>query len=90
MGQRRLNQALIWSKKWIPFTDFEASSRLILDVEGETAISGQIFKYDPGMSYQEVIANSFEEFSNEILKRFQAKQFSFTDGVIAFEDFYFV
>lgn len=24
---------LIWSKKWIPFTDFEASSRLILDLD---------------------------------------------------------
>ncbi|UNK15858.1 SMI1/KNR4 family protein [Paenibacillus sp. N3/727] len=82
---------LIWSEKWISFTDFEASSRLSLDLDpGRNGISGQIFKYHPGMSYQEVIANSFEEFSNEILKRFQANQFSFTDGVIAFEDFYFV
>lgn len=82
---------LIWSKKWIPFTDFEASSRLILDLDpGRNGISGQIFKYHSGMSYQEVIADSFEEFSNEILKRLQAKQFSFTDGVIEFEDFYFV
>jgi len=61
---------LIWSKKWIPFTDYEASSRLILDLDpGENGISGQIFKYHSGMSYQEVIADSFEEFSNEILKR---------------------
>jgi cell wall assembly regulator SMI1 len=47
---------LIWSKKWIPFTDFEASSHLILDLDpGKNGISGQIFKYHPGMSYQEVI-----------------------------------
>lgn len=82
---------LIWSKKWIPFTDFEASSRLILDLDpGKNGISGQIFKYHSGMSYQEVIANSFEEFSNEILKRLQSNQFSYTDDVIAFEDSYFV
>lgn len=82
---------LIWSKKWIPFTDFEASSRLILDLDpGKNGISGQIFKYHPGMSYQEVIANSFEEFSNEILKRFQANQFSIADDVIEFKDYYFV
>ncbi|AWX59036.1 SMI1/KNR4 family protein [Brevibacillus brevis] len=52
--------------------------------------AGQIFKYHSGMGYQEVIADSFEEFSIEILKRFQANQFSFTDGVISFEDHYLV
>ncbi|SFF45724.1 Cell wall assembly regulator SMI1 [Paenibacillus algorifonticola] len=82
---------VIWSNKWIPFTDFEASSRLILDLDpGKNGIPGQIFKYMPGMSYQDVIANSFEEFSNEMLKRFQANQFSFVDDVIAFDDLYFV
>jgi cell wall assembly regulator SMI1 len=82
---------LVWSKGWIPFTDFEASTRLILDMDpGKNGVSGQIFKYHPGMSYQEVIADSFEQFSNEILKRFLAKQVSYDDGVIAFEDFYIV
>lgn len=83
---------LIGSKKWIPFTDFEASSCLILDLDqgGENGISGQIFKYHPGMSYQEVIANSFEEFSNGISIRLQANHFSYTDDVIEFEDSYFV
>ncbi len=57
---------------------------------GKNGTSGQIFKYHSGMSYQEVIANSFEEFSNEILKRLQSNQFSYTDDVIAFEDSYFV
>ncbi|RAV19443.1 SMI1/KNR4 family protein [Paenibacillus contaminans] len=33
---------LIWSNKWIPFTDYEASSRLILDLDpGKNGISGQ-------------------------------------------------
>jgi len=82
---------LIWNKKWIPFTDFEGSTHLILDLDpGKNGVSGQIFKYHSGMSYQKVIANSFEEFSNEILKRFQANRISYTDGVIAFEDLYFV
>ncbi|MGE6226581.1 hypothetical protein [Paenibacillus chitinolyticus] len=27
-----LIKPVIWSSKWIPFTDFEASSRLILDL----------------------------------------------------------
>ncbi|WP_081496806.1 SMI1/KNR4 family protein [Brevibacillus sp. BC25] len=82
---------LIWSKKWISFTDFEASSHLILDLDpGRNGISGQIFKYHSGMGYQEVIANSFEEFSIEILKRFQGNQISFTEGVISFDDHYFV
>jgi len=81
---------LIWSKKWIPFTDFEASSHLILDLDpGRNGVLGQIFKYYSGMSYQEVIANSFEEFSNEILQRFEANQISYTDGVIVLEDLYF-
>lgn len=42
------------------------------------------------MSYQEVIAHLFEKFSNEILERLEANRFSFADGVLAFEDFYFV
>ncbi|MFC9774317.1 SMI1/KNR4 family protein [Paenibacillus chitinolyticus] len=82
---------VIWGNKWIPFTDFEASSRLILDLDpGKNGITGQIFKYTPGMSYQDVIANSFEDFSNEMLKRLQANQFSFVDDVIAFDDLYIV
>ncbi|WP_289136953.1 SMI1/KNR4 family protein [uncultured Brevibacillus sp.] len=82
---------LIWSKKWIPFTDFEGSTHLILDLDpGKNGVSGQIFKYHSGMSYQKVIANSFEEFSNEILKRLQANRITYTDGVITFEDLYFV
>ncbi|WP_312110310.1 SMI1/KNR4 family protein [Brevibacillus reuszeri] len=82
---------LIWSKKWIPFTDFEGSTHLILDVDpGKNGVSGQIFKYHSGMSYQKVIANSFEEFSHEIFKRLQANQISYSDGVIKFEDRYFV
>lgn len=40
------------------------------------------------MSYQDVIAYSFEEFSNEMLKRLQANQYSFVDDVIAFDDLY--
>jgi len=82
---------LIWSRKWIPFTEFESSSHLILDLDpGVNGSIGQVFKFHSGMSYEEVIAQSFEEFSLEILKRLETNRFTVDDDVIAFDDLYFV
>ncbi len=80
---------LYWSEKWIPFTDFEASKRLILDFNpGKSGIVGQIFFYQPGMDYQEIVASSFDEFTAEILSRLNQKEYSVDEEVIEFEDIY--
>ena len=85
---------VIWSPLWIPFTDYEASSRLILDLDpGKNGTYGQVFKMFPGMDYEGesgdkydvIIASSFEEFSNYILKRLNAKEFSVKGDVIEFQ-----
>ncbi|MCL1919175.1 MAG: SMI1/KNR4 family protein [Peptococcaceae bacterium] len=85
---------VIWSPLWIPFTDYEASSRLILDLDpGKNGAYGQVFKYFPGMDYEGesgegydvIIASSFEEFSDHTLRRLTAKEFSLKDDVIEFQ-----
>lgn len=42
------------------------------------------------MSYEDVIAQLFEEFPHEILKRLETKRYTVDDAVIAFDDLYFV
>lgn len=82
-------KSVIWSDKWIPFTDFESQQRLILDLNpGKNGISGQIFLYHSGMDYQKIVADSFEEFSLNILKRLQEKDYATTDHIIRFNDDY--
>ncbi|MCL1791255.1 MAG: SMI1/KNR4 family protein [Peptococcaceae bacterium] len=84
---------VIWSPLWIPFTDYEASRQLILDLgPGKNGTYGQVFALFPGMDYEGeeeeydvIIASSFEEFSNHILKRLSAKEFSLEDDIIKFQ-----
>jgi len=82
---------MFWNKKWIPISDFEASNRLILDLDpGKNGLSGQIIKHYPGVDLESneiVVANSFDEFSKEILKRLSENKFKINDGVIEFDDY---
>ncbi|EAD2030477.1 hypothetical protein Y843_04820 [Listeria monocytogenes] len=80
---------LVWSNKWIPFTDFEAQQKLILDLDpGKNGQFGQIFSYHSGMDYQEIVADSFEEFSRSILKKLQKNDYTIDNHIIQFNNYY--
>lgn len=84
---------VIWSSKWIPFTDFEGSPRLVIDLDpGKNGAIGQIFCCYPGMDYEaaELVSDSFEGFSNEILYRLKQNIVDLDDGIIGFTDNFIV
>ena len=58
-------QPVLWDKGWIPFTDFEATTRICIDLNPATnGVKGQVIMLYPGIDYQSdevVLANSFEE-----------------------------
>ena len=80
----------IWRRHWIPFTEYEGSQYLILDCDpGKNGTYGQVFLWCSGMDYSEIVADSFEEFSKEILARLIEKRFEVSEfGTIEFEDHY--
>jgi len=87
---------VIWSRKWIPFTDFEASDRLVIDLEpGKNGRVGQIFCCHSGMDYEgaefeEIISDSFEDFSKGILSRLKQNMVEVKDSIIKFPDYFIV
>jgi cell wall assembly regulator SMI1 len=82
-------KSVIWDKGWIPFTDWESTTRLVLDLApGKNGSLGQIFQYPDSMDYQEIIANSFDEFTEEILKRLKMQRYSINSDTIEFADLY--
>ena len=80
----------IWRRHWIPFTEYEGSQYLILDCDpGKNGTYGQVFLWCSGMDYSEIVADSFEEFSKEILARLIEKRFEVSEfGTVEFEDHY--
>ncbi len=80
----------IWRRHWIPFTEYEGSQYLILDCDpGKNGTYGQVFLWCSGMDYSEIVADSFEEFSKEILARLIEKRFEVSEfGTIEFENHY--
>jgi len=66
-------QPVMWDSRWVPFSDFEGSPRLILDLHpGRNGTYGQVWQYWPGRDLEEygtVIAPTFAEFSTELLRR---------------------
>ena len=80
----------IWRRHWIPFTEYEGSLYLILDCDpGKNGTYGQVFLWCSGIDYSEIVADSFEEFSKEILARLIEKRFEVSEfGTIEFEDHY--
>ena len=79
-------QPVLWDKGWIPFTDFEATTRICIDLNPATnGVRGQVIMLYPGIDYQSdevVLANSFEEFTQKIWNILDAKDYSFEEGII--------
>ena len=79
-------QPVLWDKGWIPFTDFEATTRICIDLNPATnGVKGQVIMLSPGIDYQSdevVLANSFEEFTQKIWNILDAKDYSFEEGII--------
>ena len=75
-----------WSKNWIPFANFEASNRLILDLDaGKNGCDGQVFVLTPGADLESdevVVAHSFESFSQQVLDVLASNRFEVVDDVI--------
>jgi cell wall assembly regulator SMI1 len=86
---------MFWVAKWIPFAENEGgSSQLCIDLNpGKNGIYGQVLQLRFGQDLEAdevVIANSFREFSHELLKRLQTGDFVIEDDNINFEDFWIV
>lgn len=79
-----------WRKHWIPFADFEGNQYIILDCDpGANGTYGQVFIWNSGMDYSNVVADTFEEFSNGLLLKLSAKEFEVTEfGTIKFKNYY--
>lgn len=79
-------QPVYWDKKWIAFTDYEASNRLVIDFHaGKNGLNGQILQLSPEADLQAdetVISVSFDEFSQKILATLQAQDYHLNDDVI--------
>ena len=79
-------QPVLWNKGWIPFTDFEATTRICIDLNpAGNGVKGQVIMLYPGIDYQSdevVLANSFEEFTQKIWNILDAKDYSFEEGII--------
>ena len=79
-------QPVLWDKGWIPFTDFEATTRICIDLNPATnGVKGQVIMLYPVIDYQSdevVLANSFEEFTQKIWNILDAKDYSFEEGII--------
>ena len=79
-------QPVLWDKGWIPFTDFEATTRICIDLNPATnGVKGQVIMLYPGIDYQSdevVLANSFEEFTQKIWNILDAKDYSLEEGII--------
>ena len=79
-------QPVLWDKGWIPFTDFEATTRICIDLNPATnGVKGQVIMLYPGIDYQSdevVLANSFKEFTQKIWNILDAKDYSLEEGII--------
>ena len=79
-------QPVLWDKGWVPFTDFEATTRICIDLNPATnGVKGQVIMLYPGIDCQSdevILANSFEEFTQKIWNILDAKDYSFEEGII--------
>ncbi len=81
---------LLWSPGWIPFSAFNATVALVLDLEpGVGGSYGQVFGYHAGFDQESdevVLASSFSEFSERLLSDLQSHNYSVQDGTVEFDD----
>ena len=79
-------QSVLWDKGWVPFTDFEATTRICIDLNpAANGVKGQVIMLYPVIDYQSdevVLANSFEEFTQKIWDILDSKDYSFEEGII--------
>ena len=79
-------QPILWDKGWVPFTDFEATTRICIDLNpAANGVKGQVIMLYPGIDCQSdevILANSFEEFTQKIWNILDAKDYSFEEGII--------
>jgi cell wall assembly regulator SMI1 len=65
-------QPVLWDRLWVPFSEFEGTPRLILDLHpGRRGLPGQIFQSFPGVDLEDdatVIAPNFDAFSADLLR----------------------
>jgi SMI1 / KNR4 family (SUKH-1) len=63
---------VLWDSRWVPFSAFGGSPRLILDLRpGQNGTHGQVWQDWPGRDREDdrtVIAPTFAEFSTELLR----------------------
>jgi cell wall assembly regulator SMI1 len=88
-------QPVVWDSRWVPFSDFEASQRLILDLHpGRNGTYGQVWEDWPGVDRQDdrtVKAPTFAEFSAELLRRLTTRSVVVDDdGMLSFDDHWLV
>jgi cell wall assembly regulator SMI1 len=82
-------QPVMWDSRWVPFSDFEGSPRLILDLHpGRNGAYGQVWQNWPGRDLEDdgtVIAPTFAEFSAELLRRLTTRSVVVDDdGILSF------
>jgi cell wall assembly regulator SMI1 len=87
-------QPVLWDNLWVPFANFQASTRLILNLHaGKNGKNGQVILLFPGVDMEAdkiVIASSFEDFGVELLRRLESGAYRLKDRQIEFEDFWIV
>lgn len=84
-------QPKIWDNCWIPFTDFMGQQRLVIDLNpGKNGVYGQVLQLWAGQDLEDdgvVVANSFEEFSQHILRDLLSKKYEISaDSTIELND----
>ena len=84
-------QPVIWDSNWVPFSGFEGSPRLILDLHpGRKGTCGQVWQDWPGRDREDdgtVMAPTFAEFSAELLHRLTTHSVAVDDdGPLSFPD----
>jgi cell wall assembly regulator SMI1 len=76
-------QPVMWDSRWVPFSNFEGSPRLILDLHpGRNGTSGQVWQDWPGRDLEDdgtVIAPTFAAFSTELLRRLTTRSVAVDD-----------
>ncbi len=81
---------VLWDNLWIPFADFESSSRLILDLNaGKNGQYGQVIFLYSGIDMESdeiVVASSFDNFGEELFRRLKNNEFEIDDNSILFND----
>jgi cell wall assembly regulator SMI1 len=80
---------VMWDSRWPPFSHFESSPRLILDLHpGRNGTYGQVWQDWPGRDREDngtVIAPTFAAFSTELLRRLTTHSVEVDDdGILLF------